>query len=385
MEDLAGKLESAEKAEDLRSILRQRYGAPSEEMISPRTRVERALTHQQPDRVPFDFWAVPAIKKRLKKLLAADEIDEVYRLLGVDCRQARPAYVGPAPLKKEDGAYVDRWGTVRQQVKNSSGGIYEEYAAYPLNDFESPAAIKSWEGWPEIGHWDFSDLDQRIECLNEDTRYHIRLELGGIFELSWGLYGFADFLTDLVERPELPCAVMDKFTGLFCRIARRALEQAGDKIDLVYTYDDVGTQSNLLISKKMWREFLLPRHQKLNEVIKSYSKPIMYHSCGAIYPLISELKEKMGIDVLNPLQPRAEGMDMKKIKKNYGGSLSFHGGIDLQKTLPRGSPAEVREEARKRCQVLGRGGGYICAPAHHVQSDTPLGNIIALYTADREL
>ncbi len=377
--------EKTDKPGDIKKYLRQRYGLAHQESITPFERVEMALNHEKPDRVPFDFWAVPEIEERMKELLQADDLEEVYRLLGVDCRRVVPDYTGPAPIKREDGSYVDRWGTVRKEIENSSGGIYEEYAEFPLENCDSVDEIKDWPGWPDIEDWDFSGLEEKIAAINKDTRYHIRLELGGIFELSWGLYGFAGFLTDLIERPELPLAVMDKFTELFSEMAERSLKAAGDSIDMVYTYDDVGTQSNLLISKKMWREFLLPRHQRLNKVIKSYSVPIMYHSCGAIYPLISELREDMGIDILNPLQPGAEGMDMEKIKDNFGSMLSFHGGIDLQETLPRGSREDVRAEVRERCEILGRGGGYICAPAHHIQADTPLENIIALYTTSREV
>ncbi len=104
----------------------------------------------------------------------------------------------------------------------------------------------------------------------------------------------------------------------------------------------------------------------------------------SIRPLIPELID-MGIDVLNPLQPRASGMDMDRIKREFGGRLSFHGAVDIQQTLPRGTPQEVQAEVSERCRVLGRGGGYICASAHYVQADTPLENIIAMYTTPREL
>ena len=111
----------------------------------------------------------------------------------------------------------------------------------------------------------------------------------------------------------------------------------------------------------------------------------MYHSCGAIFPLIGPFIEEMGIDVLNPLQPRAVGMDMARIKTEFGDRLSFHGGIDIQHTLPHCTPDEVQAEVRQRCNLLGRGGGYICTTAHHIQADTPLENIIAMYCTPREL
>jgi uroporphyrinogen decarboxylase len=92
----------------------------------------------------------------------------------------------------------------------------------------------------------------------------------------------------------------------------------------------------------------------------------------------------MEIDVLNPLQPRAAGMDMARIKGQFGDRLAFHGGIDIQHTLPHGTPQDVQTEVRERCAVLGEGGGYICTSAHYIQADTPLENVLALYTAPRE-
>jgi len=104
-----------------------------------------------------------------------------------------------------------------------------------------------------------------------------------------------------------------------------------------------------------------------------------------VFPLIGPFVDEMGIDVLNPLQPRAAGMDLARIKAEFGDSLSFHGAVDIQHTLPHGTPDEVRAEVRERCELLGRGGGYICTSAHYLQADTPLANIIAMYTTPREL
>ncbi len=367
-----------------REFLKQHYGDLSAASITPWERVTKTIAGERADRVPFDFWAVPEIYQRLQTYLGVDSNLEVEELLGTDCRKLAPDYIGPAPIEKEDNSYVDTWGTHRRQVENSYGGIYEEYASFPLAGAESPADIYNWKGWAKAKHWDYSTLAAKARTINEKTRYHLRFELGGIFELSWGLYGLQDFLMDLIEDPAIPCAIMDCFTELFINMAERALEVAGDKIDLVYTYDDIGMQNNLIISKKMWEEYILPRHQKLNSFLKKYPVKIMYHSCGAIYSLIPDFINKMNIDILNPLQPQAAGMDMKEIKDNFGDKLAFHGGIDLQKTMPRGSVTEVQEEVQKRCQVLGRRGGYICAPAHHIQADTPLENIIALYTTARE-
>src|SRR6056297_14614 len=279
------------------------------------------------------------------------------------------------------------FGLIRKEVQYK-GGVYHEYAEYPLAEAATPNEIREWDGWPDISHWDFSFLSDKIDRINKKTRYHIRypfFELGGIFELSWGLYGMENFLIDLIDKPELPCAIMDKYTELFISIADKALKKASDKIDVVYTYDDIGMQNNLLMSRDMWKKYILPRHKRLNKVIKKYSVPIMYHSCGAVYDIIPDLIEEMGINILNPLQPRAKGMNLEKIKNNFGDQIGFHGGIDLQETLPYGSRKDVRREVRSRCKVLGQGAGYICAPAHHIQADTPVENIIEMYTTERKV
>jgi uroporphyrinogen decarboxylase len=245
--------------------------------------------------------------------------------------------------------------------------------------------VETWEGWPDPSHWDTSNLKDKIQALNSPLPYHVRYEVGGIFEWAWALYGLDRFLVDLKRRPQVPCAILDCFTDLYIANVTRVLEAGDGLVDMVYTYDDVGMQTGLLMSPRMWREFILPRHQRLNAAIRRYPTRIMYHSCGAIYPLIGALVSEMGIDVLNPLQPRAAGMDLARIKKEFGAQLAFHGGVDIQHTLPYGSPQDVQDEARERCRVLGQGGGYICASAHYIQADTPLENILALYTARREI
>jgi uroporphyrinogen decarboxylase len=180
---------------------------------------------------------------------------------------------------------------------------------------------------------------------------------------------------------------MDRFTDIYIENTVRVIQAAGGLLDMVYTYDDVGIQNGPLISPRMWRRYILPRHQRLNAAIRAAGYPvkIMYHSCGAVYPFIAAFVDEMGIDVLNPLQPRAAGMDMVRIKAEFGNRLAFHGAIDIQHTLPHGSPEEVQAEVRERCQVLGRGGGYVCTSAHYIQADTPLENIVAMYTSPREL
>jgi uroporphyrinogen decarboxylase len=368
-----------------RATLEAHYGCTQAGALTPRARVMAAIDHRETDRVPFDFWAVPEVWAALRAYLDVVSDEQVLRLLGVDCRLVAPDYVGPAPRVQPDGTYFDAWGTHRRAVANDFG-VYDEYAGFPLAHAQTVADVEGWPGWPDPEHWDTSRLKDRILALNGEVPYHIRYEVGGIFEWSWGLYGLDRFLVDLKRRPEVPCAIMDCFTELYIANVTRVLAAADGLMDMVYTYDDVGIQSGLMMSPDMWRAFILPRHQRLNAAIRRASDrvKIMYHSCGAVYPLIGAFADEMGIDVLNPLQPRAAGMDLARIKREFGARLAFHGGVDIQHTLPYGSPEAVRAEVRERCRVLGEEGGYICASAHYIQADTPLENILALYTSRRE-
>jgi uroporphyrinogen decarboxylase len=368
---------------EVKAWLEDLYGHPEKESLSPRQRVIQAVGRQLPDRIPFDFWGVPEVISRLVEYLDVSGEQEMLRLLGTDCRVVWPEYIGTPLEKFPDNSYYDAWGFHRKLVRNNFSS-YEEYAGYPLAGAKTAEDVRKWDKWHTARCWDWSKVPQQIDAMNTPVPYHIRYEVGGIFEFAWAVYGLEKFLIDLVRKPEVPVAILECYTDVFIDNVRSLMEATGDRIDMLYTYDDIATQSGLLMSPQMWRQFILPCHQRLNAAIKDYGVKIMYHSCGAIYKLIQPLVDEMHIDVLNPLQPRARGMDMALIKHEFGSRIAFHGGIDLQYTLPFGSPQEVADEVRQRCRVLGEGGGYICTSAHYLQNDVPIENIIALYTTPRQ-
>ena len=221
--------------------------------------------------------------------------------------------------------------------------------------------------------------------MNNPVKYHTRYEVGGIFEFAWAVYGLDKLLIDLIDNPEVSCAIMDEYTDMFIENGHNLMDSAGDRIDMLYTYDDVANQHGLIMSPSMWSEFIFPRHQRLTAIIKEYYVMIMYHSCGAISKLIQPLIDEMHIDVLNPLQPRANGMDMVRIKREFGSQIAFMEELTFQYTFPRGTLKEVVEEVQERCRVLGEGGGYVCTSAHYIQNDVPLENIFAMYTTHHQI
>lgn len=381
---------------------------------SPRARAQTALRHQQPDRAPVDFLAAPEIWRRLVDRLGVDAAppsDDAYfdpaweavlRHFDVDCRLlSYDQFFSPPSSVLKPGARLDWWGALSRSTPNrmwrqetpdgtsydlwghviriveNPTGAYEEYAVWPLAEAASLDDLKAYP-WPEPDWWDFSTLPEVIHQMNTDAEHHIRFRIGSVFEVGWQLRGLQEMLMDLVLQPEIPKYIMERLTDVYVENTRRVLEIAGDRIDLVYFYDDVATQNGLMISDAMWREFIRPCHARLVEVAQKHGVPVMYHCDGAIYPLVGELIE-MGVSVLNPVQADAAGMEPQRLKDQFGDRLSFHGGIDIIKTLPRGTPDDVRAEVRERVHVLGRDGGYIMASSHHIQSDTPLENVFAMY------
>lgn len=148
---------------------------------------------------------------------------------------------------------------------------------------------------------------------------------------------------------------MDCVTNILIDNFKQMMKHANGLVDMAYTYDDVAIQNGLIMSKKIWRRHIFPLHQKLNSEIKKYDVKILYHPCGAVYDLIDPIIDEMRIDMLNPLKPCAAKMDMQDIKHTFGGRAAFHGGIDIQQTMPFGITTNVEHKVRERCQILGTG------------------------------
>jgi uroporphyrinogen decarboxylase len=377
-----------------------------------RTRVLTALNHRAADRTPVDFLATPEIWEKLVRHFGIEPEAErngwydkawefVLRKLDVDCRVVSyDQFCSPPRSILQPGEREEWWdvmgrstpsrmwrrvreddytrcifGRLFKRVENETG-VYESNVDV-LADAESVGDLEK-HCWPDPDWWDFSALPDVIREINGDGRYHFRYRIGTVFELAWQLRGLDKFFMDLVLNPDMASYLLDRITEILCELTDRALTAGGSLIDMVYFYDDVASNTNLLISKDMWNEFIRPRHEKIIAVAKKHGKSVMYHSDGAMRSLIPELLD-MGIDVLNPIQPDAEGMELKGLKKDFGDRLCFHGGIDIKETLPNGTADDVRAEVSDRVSILGENGGYILASSHHIQSDTPLENVLAMY------
>lgn len=236
----------------------------------------------------------------------------------------------------------------------------------------------------------YKDLQSQAQYLYENTDLCLIGRFGGsIFETAWYMRGFDQFLIDLLINKDFAKFLMQKIASYTMEIEKNCLERAGEYIQILkLAGDDLGGQEDLLISPEIFKNMIKPilckRWKTSKEKFRSYTPNgyTMFHTCGNVYPLISDFIE-CGLDILDPVQP-ARGMEIDKLKTEFGDNLTFHGAIDTQKLLPYGKPNEVKNEAKRIMKILGEKGGYIVAPVHNIQEDVPIKNIIALSEAVKE-
>jgi len=288
----------------------------------------------------------------------------------------RPLWPRAVHERWRGGELVDDFGLHLRRI-----GWYTEVVERPLAEARTPADVEACP-FPdplEPAAWEFV----RAQVSRYGGQYGL---IGGlettIFELSWNLVGLEKFLVDLHEGSPYVEALLDKVLGYNLAVGKRLVELG---VDMVWAGDDFGTQRGMLVSPDLWRRFFKPRMQRLFRALKAVNPAvkIAYHSCGSILPIIPDLIE-IGLDVLNPIQPKAQGMDLGALKKAYGRELAFFGGVDEQEVLPFGSPEAGEAEVRLRIRQAGAGGGFILGPAHNIQPDTPLQNVRAFFRAARE-
>lgn len=321
------------------------------------------------------MWLEEATIEKLMKHFNVNHIENLYDIFNIDLQFVAPDSTLPKPELLPDGSWYDHTGVQYKRVKNDCCE-YTECISHPLTFVEDIEDLEQYDKWPDATAFDWEHFSEKIGNCHE--KRVIKLEAGGIIFQSWYLRGLDQSMMDMAINPEIAHYILEKQCNYLCDFVRYALDAAGDKIDIVYTYDDIATQSGLIMSPEMLEEFVYPYHRRLNTVIKSYGKKILFHSCGSTIFQIDNLRD-LPIDILNPLQPLAAGMDFTRIKDTWGDSLCFHGGIDVQRTLPKGDVEDVKAEVKRAISILGKDGGYIMTSAHNIQNDTPIENIIAMY------
>jgi len=377
-----------------------------------RMRVEAALNHKEPDRVPFDLGGTiltgihEQAYRRLRAYLGLPEVEveiedlfqqlakvheDVRQRLKVDVCGINPGAPRGFHMKRwsEDGyhKYRDEWGI--EWWMPQEGGFYYDLRAHPLANVTSVAELARVK-WPDpLDPGRYEGIAEQADRLMNDKQvaYVLGRNAAGILEVALWMRGFENYYCDMLTNRPLAEALLDVVCEIKMKYWARVLECVGRNVMIVSEADDLCTQDRPLVAPELYRELLKPRHAKLFAFIRKHAKTdvkIFYHCCGAVAPLLPDLIES-GIDILNPVQVSAAGMDTKELKRRFGKDLTFWGGgVDTQHVLPRGTPAEVKAEVRRRIDDLAPGGGFIFNTVHNIQADVPPQNIVAMWEALQE-
>jgi uroporphyrinogen decarboxylase len=363
-----------------------------------RQRVVASIEHRSPDRVPIDFNPVPDFYLKLKEYLGL-EIDEqlnvgfmeeaiphpkVLEALGADIISVKLGSSKTPPVSTSGDMVTDSWGVGLKRVAQGGGGSYLEPVYHPLAD----AGIGDLEKYP----WPDPCAPGRGEGayatakrLYEDTELALVGRFGGpIVQTAIYMMGFQRWLECSAYETEFAGALLDKITDISITADRVGLEAAAKYLQIFkVSGDDFGMQTGPLYSPVTFGELILPRIARRWRAAREYldqvnpAVQLMFHSCGGIRPYIGDLID-IGLQILDPVQPLATGMDSAELKAEFGDRITFHGGVDEQHVLPFGTPDDVVAEVRLRLAAFGPGGGYILAPSHYVQADTSPENIVTM-------
>lgn len=374
------------------------------EKLNSRERFTLALNHQEPDRVPIDLGSIASTIRtveaydRLKSHLGlalekkirhfADEHiipdEEIIQAFHVDTMYIRLNVPKSWQRTKLDAyTVVDEWSVPWSKHPGS-------YYTFPVDHPMKTAELEEIEKFP----WPDPDESSRYEGLREKAKYLFEktdyalvadgLTGVGIFDMTWHLRGMENIFLDMLIHPEFTQALCERLTEYYVKVYRNYMRAVGDFVQMVIYYEDLSGQDGPLISPQLYRQYIKPGHRKIFKTIKEHTDAkICVHTCGSVYAFLDDYVE-LGVEVLNPVQISAHDMDPERLKAKYGAVLSFHGGIDTQRFLPRATPAQVREEVRRMIRILGPGGGYLFTSCHSIQPDVSPENIVALFDAAYE-
>jgi len=334
-----------------------------------------AIRHEITDRVPITFDAEKEIYAALYDHLGLTSKEALFDALHVDTWMILPGGFSFPAEQKDAVEKTALWG-YRTRETAYAGGTYDEVSFNPLAGKDELADIDA-HAWPSPEALDFSHFSAEADA-------HADRAVIGVF--TWGAYfiasfvrGLQDLMMDFAMRPRYARHLLGTIRGVCSETLRRMLENHGDGIDIVYMADDYCSQTSPLFSSAQFREFVMPYLTDFVEIAHRYDKKFLLHCCGAVRPLLPMIIEA-GVDMLEPVQIRAEGMDPEGLKRDFGKDLCFYGGVDLQETLCNGTPQLVADEVKLLIDTLGKDGGYILGPGHtYIQVDAPLQNILTMY------
>ena len=382
----------------------------SRETLKSRERVLTALNHRVPDRVPIDLGgnqtgihkfayqdliahlgirdrlsimdAVQQLAKPCEALLARFHVDTRYIAAG-----AGDGFQGDIVQHTRDGKLwhdlTDEFGVVwsipddhpyyMDITRNPlAEATIADIAKYPFPKGDDPAR--------------FATIRQEALAIKNETPYAVVSGISGVvYETCWYLRGLERWFMDMIEQPEFCEALLEQTLKFWLDWFRLFLDEVGDLVDVIMIGDDLAGQKGPLFRHEVYRAIEKPRQKRRVEYIHSRTQAkVWYHTCGACQTYIPDLIDN-GIQILNPVQISAAGMNPRLLKEKFGKEMVFWGGaIDSQRVLPRGTPAEIRRQVAENLQAFKPGGGYVFNNVHNIQAGVPAENIVALYDAAYE-
>ncbi len=378
---------------------------------SSRERVFTALAHREPDRVPINFGGC-AQTTLLECAPQMPAVTNLYRHFGITDYEEPKTGLLANQVYNIDPRVMDRFGSDFRLLMPSGGtriseqadgsktllgvscglrvrrvGLYDDIFEYPLKECTTVQGIKEYPFWPTDE--DFKDLArggaEAARRLRETTDKVILEDTFKAFpHLMYSmLAGMERWMIDMKTDPDFYFALSDRLFEIGLRYVDAWIGAVGPYVDIVSTYDDLGTQGGPLISREDYLNYLKPYEKRMIEHIRRYTDAKIYrHSCGSVCDFIPDFID-IGVEILNPVQPLARNMEPWRLKKEFGRDITFFGGIDTQELLYK-SPKEVRQGVRETIRIYGKGGGYILGSSHNIEPDTPIENIEAMFEAALE-
>jgi uroporphyrinogen decarboxylase len=324
--------------------------------MTKRDVIKTVLEGKRPPYVPWNFGFTQEAEEKLIQHFGQKDLDSVLQnhFVGVDGYEGDFVHIG-------DERYRDIFGVVWDRSADKDIGVVEspQLAEASLDGYEFPNPLDDRF---------FAGIDEKIDAKPDCFRiYGIGFSL---YERAWSLRGMENLMMDFIMNPEFVHELLTAIADYNIAQMKQALTH---DIDAIYYGDDWGQQTGLQMGPKLWREFIYPQLKRMYAVAKDAGKRVFIHSCGDVDELFDDLVG-IGLDCFNPFQP--EVMDVPALMKAYRGRLSFYGGLSTQKTLPYGTVDDVRRETQQLLE-LGAEGNYIFAPAHAVEGDVPLENMLA--------
>ena len=343
--------------------------------MNSKERVLAAANHKVTDRVPITFDAVKEIYSALHNHLSVETKEQLFDRLHVDTWMILPGNFVYTKEEENKNEKTTVWGH-RTIVKEFPGGSYNEICFNPLAGMDEISDLKKYK-WTSPDIFDFSHF-------THEAKLHSDKAIIGVF--TWGPYFVASFLRGLenlmmnfVVRKDYASYLINTLAEISCAALTRMLETQGEGIDIVYMADDYCSQDGPLFSPEDFKELIVPYLTRLVTITHKHNKKFLIHICGAVRPLMTMLIDA-GVDMLEPIQTRAAGMDPAGLKKDFGKHICFYGGVDIQQILNNGTPQQVSDEVKRLIDILNIDGGYILGPGHtYIQADTPVENILTMY------